>query len=263
MAISAREGITAKLDRARENIEEFDLRSGLFYRSNPPVIHGQDNTKSRRRTWRLAELPEIPRSLAGTAADAVANLRKPLDYLAFAIEKAACGQKPKHRVYFPIGRDATQYKALRRRYIQCAGKAAIDAFDAAEPYQGGKGHVLWQIATLNNPDKHEVPLALSGAYKGFDLGPMVRDAFRAADPSFGFDNIQVMIPLKNRRCPLQVGDVLLDEPSEPEMKEQRKFLFEIALHEPGVIECEPALKALEDFADAVRGVVRAFEAVLP
>jgi hypothetical protein len=64
-------------------------------------------------------------------------------------------------------------------------------------------------------------------------------------------------------CPLKVGDMLYIEPIDTEVNEERKFLLEVAFNEPGVIECETVLKTLKDFSNLVRGVVAAFEPLLP
>jgi hypothetical protein len=256
--------IRSKINRAGENIEEFQFRAAAFYRANPHVVVSKEDPKAGQRVWQVAVLPQIPDALASVAADAIGNLRKPLDYVATRIEYAACGVKPKHLVYFPIGRNATHYVTVRRACIQCAGKPAIDAFDAAEPYKGGKGHVLWQLDQLHKPDKHELPLAIAGSYKAFDMGPIARDGFRANFPDVDATRIpSIFIGPKDRLCPLKVGDVLFREPLEPKMQEQRKFLLDISFHEPGVVECEPVLKTLQDFADAVGGILTAFEPLLP
>src|SRR5207249_749117 len=94
-------------------------------------------------------------------------------------------KKPKHHVYFPIGNSAAHYETVRRAYIQCAGKAAIDAFDATEPYKGGKGHALWQLNELNKPEKHEVPLAVSTGYTGVDFGVDFRTFARRSIEQLG------------------------------------------------------------------------------
>lgn len=263
--MSTADRIRTKIDRAGENIEEFQLRAAAFYRANPHIVVGEEDLERGQRLWRVAVLPAIPTALASVAADAIGNLMKPLDYIASQIETAACGVKPKRHIYFPIGRDATHYETRRRACIKCAGKAAKDAFDAAEPYKGGRGHVLWQLHELNKPEKHDLPLAVSGGYRAFDIGPILRDGLRDSGPD-GFD-VTTLPPLflkpADRMCPLKVGDVLFLEPLEPKMQEERKFLFDIAFDEPGVIECEPVLEALQKFSDAVSGILTAFEPLLP
>jgi len=251
-----------KLNRAKQHIEEFDFRSRRFYATNPCRVRGDDDSKRGQRVWTVDWIAEVPDDLALATADALQNLRSPLDYIATRIETKACGAEPKHRVYFPIGRSAAHYQTVRGTYIKCAGQAAIDAFDATEPYRGGKGHALWQLNELNKPDKHELPLTVAAGYSAFDLAPMMRDTMREHLPDIGQPDFSLYIRPADRRCPLQVGDVLLREPLDPKVQEDRKFLLDVSFHEPGVIECEPVLPTLKNLANLVDGIVTAFEPLL-
>jgi hypothetical protein len=259
------ERIRAKLTRADQHIEDFQLRSAAFYETDPYLVGTEDDPQAGQRVYRLIDLKPIPEILATIVADALQNLRSPLDYLATQIETAACNTKPKHRVYFPIGRNAAHYIAVRRAYIQCAGQAAIDAFDATEPYKGGRGEALWQLHELNKPDKHDLPLTVWAGYQGADIMPFAIDS-----PGWSPDALDLMrqmgpifIRPADRLCPLQVGYELLREPLHLAVHEKRKFMLEVSLHEPGVIECEPALKTLKDFSNLVRDIVTSFEPLLP
>ena len=257
--------IRSKINRAHENIGEFALRAGRFYNANPHIVTSKEDLVRGKRVWYLVQVPAIPHALADVAADAIGNLRKPLDYLATQIEYAACGREPKHRVYFPTGGSLAQYEANRRAYIRCSGQTAMDAFDAAEPYRGGKGEVLWQLHALNTPEKHRSPLTLSGGFRAFDIGAVVRDDWRKNFPGdAGADAIpSIFLRPTDRMCPLKVGAELFAELLDTPVNEERKFLLEISLDVPGVIECAPALETLQKFADAVSGVVTDFEPLLP
>jgi hypothetical protein len=254
-----------KINRANQHIEDFQLRASAFYQTNPYVIGAKEDPERGKRSYYIASLAPIPDTLASIAADALQNLRTPLDYLASQIETAACHTKPKHRVYFPVGRDAAHYEAVRRAYIKCAGQAAIDAFDATEPYAGGKGHGLWQLHELNKPDKHDLPLTVAGGYRAFDVAPIIRDSWRKTAPDW-VDLSAIPSAFyrpADRMCPLEVGDVLFEEPLDMEVHEDRNFLLEISFHEPGVIECEPVLKTLKNLSDLIDGIVTAFGPLLP
>lgn len=260
------DGIRSKIERAKQNIEEFQLRAAAFYGTNPCVVMSKDDPQRGQRIYYLASIEDIPHSLADIAADAIHNLRKPLDYIATRIEYAACGAKPKHQVYFPIGRDATHYETVRRACIKCAGQAAIDAFDATEPYQGGKGHAIWQLHQLDKPEKHEVPLTTSAGLSGVDVSGFMRDQFakaKAEQPWIEPDLVpELFIRPADRMCPLKVGDELFAEPLDMEVQHERKFAFDVSFHQAGVIECEPALPTLHQFADLVGGIVTAFGPLL-
>ncbi len=63
-------------------------------------------------------------------------------------------------------------------------------------------------------------------------------------------------------CPLKPGDGLFEEPIDLELDEDRRFALQIAFHEPGVIDCEPTLPTLQNFANLVDGIITAFEPLL-
>ncbi|MDQ6683014.1 MAG: hypothetical protein M3Y88_07080 [Chloroflexota bacterium] len=258
------ERIRSKVNRAKQHIEDFQLRATAFYQTHPYVIRHKEDADRGQRVFYVASLTDIPDTVASIAADAIQNLRSPLDYLANRIETVACGSKPKHQVYFPIGKDAAHYETVRRAYIKCAGKAAIDAFDATEPYEGGRGHALRQLHELNKPDKHDLPLTVAGGYRAVDIMGSLRDsqAARTAD-IVAYEALgPLFLKPADRMCPLKVGDELFLEPLDVEVKHERKFRFDISFHQPGVIECEPALETLQNFANLVDGIVTAFEPLL-
>jgi hypothetical protein len=241
MSTTARQ-IRSKVSRAHENISEFQTRAAAFHKANPHIIRTKEDLEAGQRVWFVAVVPAIPDSLASIAADAIGNLRKPLDYIATQIEVAA-GRERVRGVYFPVGRDAANYQAQRRRYIQAAGKAALYAFDATEPYKGGRGEIIWQLHELYNPDKHTAPLALSGGYHAVDISPDLR----AGMAESGFDP-HVIPPLfikpADRLCPLEAGDELFRAPLDHKVEEDRTFLLEIAFD--NCADCLPAQRARVD-----------------
>jgi hypothetical protein len=262
MKLPTVEDMRSKVERAKQNIEEFNLRALDFYETDPCEIRFKDDPERGQRTWYVARIEPVPDNLAAIAADAIQNLRKPLDYLATRIEYGACGTKPKHKVYFPVGGSASQYEAVRRAYIKCAGQEAIDAFDATEPYKGGKGHALWVLHELNRPDKHEFPIATAASRRAVNIGALFEDAVRRMPPTGDASEMfAVQFPF-TRLCPLKVGDPFFVEAIYPEMSNNRQFLLDIAFYEPGVIECESALPVLVNLANLVQRTIKAFAPLL-
>lgn len=261
MAPQTVDRIRSKVASAHRLIEDFTRHARVFFETNPCTVGIRRDPDEPKRVFYVASLLPIPDALTSITANALQDLRSPLDYIATQIETAACGTKPKHRIYFPIGRDAAHYERVRRAYIRCAGQRALDAFDATEPYKGGNGHTIWQLHELNKPDKHEWPLATYGGYAALDLAPTLND-------TWPFPDHTVTVPPlwfhpQDRLCPLEVGDALYVEPWELEMKQDRQFRFDISFHEPGVIECEPVLVTLQNLANVVDGIITAFEPLLP
>ena len=61
----------------------------------------------------------------------------------------------------------------------------------------------------------------------------------------------------------KAGDELYIEPIDHEMAKNRRFTFNVSFHQPGVIECEPALKTLQDMTNLVDAIVIALGKFLP
>lgn len=256
------ESITVKLTRAEQHLYDFHLRLQAFYSSNPYEVVAYDDMQAGKRTHYLDKVDDVPLALATIASDVTQNLRSALDHTASQLVlKARGGMEPNWNVYFPIARLSSDYPGLRRRYIKGVGQAVVDAIDATEPYEGGEGHGLWQLHEVNRADKHRLLVAAGSAYTGFHL----RDVFDSHIRSLpGCENLQMpdyIMQHANRQMPLGVGNALLIEPI-PELHEDRRFAFEVALNVPGVVDGEPAIKVLKDLSDLVSRVVRTFEPFL-
>lgn len=183
--------------------------------------------------------------------------------------EANAGQPTKRgKTYFPISGSARDYPATRNGVIRGVRQEVIDAFDATEPYQGGAGHALWQLNELNKIQKHNLLIAASST-AAIDLTPDLNRALNEGlpdDPRFAkFKDAVLMLGPQFFRevTPLHEGYVIFEEPIELEMQKDRKFRFEAAFHQPGIVECEPAFKLLQDLWHVVSNTVKRFEVFLP
>jgi hypothetical protein len=260
--------IMAKVTRAEQHIQDFQLGLSAFLDSNPCTVSYDQDAETGHGIYYVSEIKPVPLTLETIAADVVSNLRAALDNLAYQLVLSAnLGTKPKNKVYFPISRTATDYKGTRGGCIKGVGQDIVDAIDATEPYEGGGGHVLWQIQQLSNRDKHELLLE-TAVDAATDLAPMFRRFFGIAGPLPSWVQInipeQLLLGPPSRSDPLKIGHVLLREhPSSPEMAKQQKFAFNVTIHKPGVIKAEPAIKTLKDMTNLVGSTLRAFERFFP
>jgi hypothetical protein len=62
---------------------------------------------------------------------------------------------------------------------------------------------------------------------------------------------------------LKTGDELYIEPIDHEVAKDRRFAFDVSFDQPGVIECEPAIKTLHEMANCVDGIIGALGRFLP
>jgi hypothetical protein len=267
--------ITAKVTRAKQHLQDFQLGLTKFFNDNPYAILMKDAPETGQRIHYVSHVAEVPDPLAAIAADVIQNLRVPLDHIAYQLRLGGtCPPKPKEGVYFPISSSSTDYHATRRGHIKGVRQEVIEAIDATEPYKGGKGHALWQLQHMNNPDKHHLLVLAVSQYVGFDVTSMARAMFsqmREANPDARIPDAKtldslyrplIVSPIGGLR-PLKVGDELLREPIDHKVYGERKFAFQVSFHQPGTIEGEPAIKTLHDMANLVGDIVARLGKFLP
>lgn len=237
-----------------------------FLDSKPYAVAIKENPNGGHPIWYLSELKSPPDTLAAIGADVVQNLRSALDTMAYQIVLSERdGAKPDWKVYFPFSKSASDYKGTRGGCIKGVRQEIVDAFDATEPYKGGKGHALWQLQQISNPDKHELPLSVGSYAAGVDVSAELEHGMREALSAlpnlaakfekFPFPFPQIFLQEVGELSPLQVGYELYIGPAEPEMIEKRQFAFDITIDAPEIIDAEPALKTLKDMTDLVSDIV--------
>ena len=62
------------------------------------------------------------------------------------------------------------------------GQDAEDAISAVEPYEGGKGDLLWRLHRLSIVDKHRLPLAIVGGNLGINFQEFYPEMFPEGAP---------------------------------------------------------------------------------
>lgn len=265
--------IQTKVTRAKQHIQDFHLGLKAFSATGPYTYARKEDTEGGKRTYYIDKALPVPDALTAIAADVVHNLRSPLDQIAYQLVLDANGPSAEDwRVYFPISGNAASYPATRKGQIKGVRQEVIDAIDATEPYPGGKGHALWQLNALNNPDKHRIPLLAGAYFRDVDMAPLFQEFFAdIADKLDPTPMLQRLLPglrlrPKDKLFPLKEGDELFVEhfdPGKPTVAKQMGFTFDVSFNAPGVIEPEPALKTLHDMANLVEGVVGALGRFLP
>lgn len=264
------EPIKAKVTRAKQLIEDFQSALKVFHDTKPYKVGFKEDALAGKRVYYLTHVTSLPFSVPSIAADALQNLRVSLDHVAYHLEVIGNnGMEPKHRVYFPIVKSATDYPSLRKKYLKYARQQAVDAVDAAEPYSGGKGHGLWQLNMLNKTDKHKLLVAAGSFFEGVDISVDFKRMFKdsAFVKNLGTDDINKLIPPlfirpADKLLSLKVGDELYIEPIQHEIEKDRQFLFDVSFNASGVVECESAIKTLQDMANLVENIVSSFEPLL-
>jgi hypothetical protein len=226
-----------KIERAKEHILDLDTTQKAFLDSNPHRIIIEPQKKTRRGPYSISiEYAPVPTRWSAIAADAIHNLRSALDILwRFAVH----GDSQDARyAFFPFKAGVDEFKAGFGGEPQAPNvKKAVNLIKEIKPYPGGNDP-LCHLHAMDLRDKHEV-LGLVG----------IAFWYRTT-----IDEEVV------RLSPVKDGTVkgTFDGAVPTEMHVKQQLLFEVAFAQGEILEGEPVLPVLHQFAGEVEGVAEAF-----
>jgi hypothetical protein len=132
-------------------------------------------------------------------------------------------------------------------------QSAIDAIDATEPYEGGKGAGLWIIHHLDIADKHHALLVT--------LVSVTNASVLTTNPNWWHDGLGIKdFSLPNFGKPLEDGDIILI--CDPTFQDNVKPTLDVALVEPEVVKGKPLLMGLQYLIDLVDNLIVSFKPLL-
>lgn len=182
----------AKIKRAETHISDLNTAIGAFLETSPYKIVSEIDPDHPREVWRF--VPDcIPDPIQNIAADALHNLRTPLDKMltAYAEHVAPAPQKGKrHRgIGFPAGRRKDLFEDALARQEESLPDPVIKFLKSTEAYPGGKGHLLAALHEMDLDEKHHpilMPINLGtrkkqmGSVKTFGGFPLMFGSKRGA-----------------------------------------------------------------------------------
>jgi hypothetical protein len=175
-----RQGIIAKLERAKEHLERLHGEVDTFLDGKPHSYWAKPDFYAGRYALHVTINQEPPAPLSVTCGDFVHCLRSALDHL-------ICGAVPKitKRTSFPIYRDGDDFlcgvelPAKRKQWGPLTGLDPDGEMFALvktlQPYAGPHGyeaHFLHVLAELSNADKHRAILASAAANRMIDTAAL-------------------------------------------------------------------------------------------
>lgn len=253
--------IELKVERAKEHIRNLQVEVAAFLRTSPYVIGTRKNPQTGQLIYYLTTVKEVTPRIAVICGDALQNLRSALDHLAWRLVEAN-GRTPTAHTAFPIYDDSAKYEAGSPGQVKGMSNAAIEAIDFLKPYKGGND-TLWRLHKLNNIDKHRFVIAVGSAFRSVDLGGHLFGKMIEMFPDLADAKpVQAFFTPGDRMFPLKVGDELFVDAPDAKVNEKLQFLFDIAFGEPQIIEGDPLLETLREFADVVDNLIRAFTPLL-
>jgi hypothetical protein len=147
----------AKIKRAETHINDLSTAIGTFLESSPYKIVSEIDADRPREVWRFVP-DRIPDPIQNIAADALHNLRTPLDKMltAYVDHVAPIAKKGiRHRkIGFPAGRRKDLFESALVRQKESLPGNVIKFLAETEAYPGGKGHLLAALHEMDLDEKH-------------------------------------------------------------------------------------------------------------
>jgi len=252
----------AKAERAIEHIDNLGnvlLKAFPGGRRQPYGIRFEDDLNTLERTYYVVSVPDVPLEVTLIVGDVLQNLRSSLDHLACHLIRKGKGTVTTQSC-FPIAGEAAKYvPSFFDRKIEGMRQEAKDAIHAIKPYKGGND-ALWRIHELNKIDKHRLLLTACSTHIGRSATPSeratIQKIFMDSHPGQAAPDLKghlISIP----SVPLKAGDELCTI-HHSELEQEVKFLIDVSLNEPQIIECKPIVPALYELSELVVKIVTDF-----
>ncbi len=262
--------LTAKVERAEHHIEELQS-SWKSFKAKAYTVTPEDDLNTGERIWKLTDFSDIPNNIPLIIGDAVHNLRSALDHIIFHLASVCTDPVAFKGLYFPIAANAVDfekrlgeasvYKPKSPGVVKRLRPDAIEALRALEPYEGGRGAILYGLNRLDVIDKHHLLLTVSSRNPTHSMPPKViasyikglgiAGEFTAAQESAFFKTDSVA------PFPLKKGDTLARVPL-GEANENMDFTFTVAFGEPEILKGKPVIETLHHMAYLIRDIIRTF-----
>lgn len=147
-------GPDLKVRRARQHIDELRAKLEAFLATDFCTLRVEkDADGTHRLNFRMTRA--IPEDLTAIVGDAVHNLRAALDLATCELVKRA-GEEPSRQTYFPAtATRADLVKVLGKGQMPLLGESVSRLLlDEIQPFEGGKGDVIWALHRRDIDDKH-------------------------------------------------------------------------------------------------------------
>jgi hypothetical protein len=260
--------ILLKIERAKKHIEGLNSSMLAFRLSQPYKISAKRDPRTRQPVYYIDKVDPVPADISICAGDAIQNMRTALDHLAyhlFVISPGNAGYEGKH-IYFPIFENATKYKSESPRKVKGMKQEFIDAIDALRPYgidpaapQERGNETLWSLHRLNLIDKHRLLVTVWSVLRAHGITPTIRKQLESEFP----DKLDVLatvglISVTPPFIPLKQGDEFFRDIPDAEVNYDLQFTFDVAFGEPGIVQRQPLIEALNQMLKVVFEIIESF-----
>lgn len=150
----------AKIRRAETHIKDLNREVAAFIGARHYRLVPKLNDEGTEEVWSI-DVGPLDDTIEAIAADAVHNLRTPLDKMLAAGFRAGALHKARAdigKLKFPASNHLNEFKTVLTRLEEHLTGPVIQFLREIQPFKGGAGEALWAVNALDNRDKHRALL---------------------------------------------------------------------------------------------------------
>jgi hypothetical protein len=241
-------GITAKIHRADQNIQNLDNEISSFLQQNYRFAPEFD-LESRKYSFRAFGEPVLPETFSALIGEILYQFRSCLDHTITQLAEIGPGGGRPDRLEFPICTTPDNFKqACSRGKIEGLSTAARQQIEDLQPY---KTHptdytlsIIYWINELNRVDKHRLLLVAVACVQ-------MADTFHI-DADVTISGMDPPVPPGTRpaRDGAEIWSMQFSEVRKPKVDVKGNFAFQVAFDYPGVLENRPVVDMLTQMGQA-------------
>jgi hypothetical protein len=254
------DGCWAKIERAKENIQNLETEIAAFIQPDPYTITGNVNYQTKDCTF-VVNAKTVPLRFSVLTGEIVHHLRSSLDHViwALALQHTAL---PAPYISFPICLSEEKFKAAKKGLDGFSGSAQA-IIERLQPYRNTdwrntvSDNPLRIIQELSNTDKHRLlAVVVSAAHVPGEIyfsGKMADTAVAQFAPEHWADLL-----LRTEPNGTKVLTIHFTKMS-PELRVKADFRHQVAFEQFGTREIEPVIPSLIGLRDATIKAIKLFE----
>jgi hypothetical protein len=97
---------------------------------------------------------------------------------------------------------------------------------------------------------------------GADMSEIMKTTWKTAGIEREIPEFELWVRPADRMCGLKAGDILYTGAPGAKAHDKMQFRLTVSLNEPGIVECQPLLESLKQFADLVGNTIATFKPCL-
>lgn len=155
------DGARAKLDRAAEHLDAFEIAARAYLERNPVQVITSDEPEGdglRRIRWVASANVEPPPLLGLIVGDWANNTRTALDYIVYELVRRETGKDDPGWTHFPVVTSASDYPGRAAKQLRGVPEWSLPIFEGLQPFHDADvdEHPLAVLAAVSNRDKHRL-----------------------------------------------------------------------------------------------------------